>query len=51
MDQPGATFFVALDRWIGDYNAGYLHSALGYRSPKAFEAEHLGHATPLAKAC
>ena len=43
-----AAFFAALDRWITDYNAGYLHSALGYRAPEAFEAEHLRHATPLA---
>ena len=41
-------FFEALERWIADYNTSYLHSALGYRSPEAFEAEHLSHATPLA---
>jgi putative transposase len=46
-----AAFFEALDRWLADYNASYLHSALGYRAPNAFEAEHLGHATPLAAAC
>jgi hypothetical protein len=44
-------FFAALDRWLADYNATYLHSALGYRAPNAVEAEHLGHATPLAAAC
>jgi hypothetical protein len=27
-------FFAALEHWIGAYNAGYLQSALGYRSPK-----------------
>ena len=43
-------FFQALDRWLAGYNAGYLHSALGYRSPKAYEAEYLGHVTPLAAA-
>jgi hypothetical protein len=46
-----SVFFEALERWITTYNAGYLHSALGYRSPEAFEAEHLSHATPLAGAC
>jgi len=30
---PGA-FFSALDRWLAEYNATYLHSALGYRAPK-----------------
>jgi len=34
---PGV-FFAALDRWLADYNANYLHSALG-------------HATLLAEAC
>jgi hypothetical protein len=24
-----AAFFAALDRWLADYNASYLHSALG----------------------
>ena len=46
-----AAFFEALDRWLAGYNASYLHSALGYRAPNAVEAEHLGHATPLAAAC
>ena len=44
-------FFEALDGWLADYNASYLHSALGYRAPNAVEAEHLGHATLLAGAC
>ena len=44
-------FFAALERWLVDYNATYLHSALGYRAPNAVEAEYLGHATPLAAAC
>jgi transposase InsO family protein len=44
-------FLAALDRWLTDYNAAYPHSALGYRAPNAFEAEHLGHATPFAAAC
>jgi hypothetical protein len=42
---------AAEDRWLANYNAGYLHSALGYRAPNVVEAEHLGHATPLAAAC
>jgi putative transposase len=46
-----AAFFGALDRWLANYNASYLHSALGYRAQNVIEAEHLGHATPLAKAC
>jgi putative transposase len=46
-----AAFCAALDRWLADYNAAYLHSALGYRAPNAVEAEYLGHATPLARAC
>jgi putative transposase len=47
---PGA-FFAALDLWLAHYNASYLHSALGYRAQNVVEAEHLGHATPLAAAC
>jgi transposase InsO family protein len=39
-----AACFAALDRWLADANATYLHSALGYRAPDAVEAEHL---TPL----
>jgi putative transposase len=46
-----AAFFAALDRWLANYNAAYLHSALGYRAPNVVEAEHLGHATPFARAC
>jgi putative transposase len=46
-----AVFFAALDQWIADDNTGYLHSALGYRSPEAFEDEHLSRATPLPTAC
>lgn len=46
-----ALFFEALEQWIAQYNAGYLHSALGYRSPEAFEAEALRHATLLPAAC
>ena len=46
-----AVFFDALERWIAGYNQGYLHSTLGYRSPEAFEAEHLSRATLLPAAC
>mgnify|MGYP001362441133 CR=1 FL=1 len=28
-----------LERWIQDYNARYLHSALGYKSPERFEMD------------
>jgi transposase InsO family protein len=27
----------AVESWVKDYNANYLHSALGYRSPEEFE--------------
>ncbi|WP_243438497.1 IS3 family transposase [Fundidesulfovibrio soli] len=47
---PGA-FLESLDRWIDGYNANYLHSTLGYRSPEAFEAEQLSRETQLADAC
>ena len=43
----GPYFFAALERWIADYAQGYLPSALGYRAPETFEAEHLSLATPL----
>jgi transposase InsO family protein len=31
---------TALDTFVEDFNNGYLHSALGYRTPNAFEKEH-----------
>ncbi len=31
---------TALDRFVEDFNDGYLHSALGYKTPNAFEKEH-----------
>jgi hypothetical protein len=46
-----ATLFAALGRGIAAYSRGYLHSALGYRSPESFEAEHLRRATPSTAAC
>ena len=30
-----SAFFAAFDRWLSDYNASYLHSALGYRAPNS----------------
>jgi transposase InsO family protein len=41
-----AVVLAALDRWIADDKAGYLHSALGYRSPEAFQADHLSQPLP-----
>ena len=31
----------ALDNWVNDYNANYLHSALGYLPPNVFEKRYL----------
>jgi hypothetical protein len=39
-----AAFFAALERWLANYKASCLHSALGYRAPNVAEAEHLSHA-------
>jgi putative transposase len=41
----------ALEVWITDYHPHYLHSALGYQSPRQFErAYHLSHGTPFVAA-
>jgi putative transposase len=41
----------ALAVWITDYNEHYLHSALGYQSPRQFERhDYLSHGTPFAAA-
>jgi putative transposase len=41
----------ALEGWIADYNEHYLHSALGYQSPRQFERHyHLSHGTQFAAA-
>ena len=40
-----------LEVWITDYNTHYLHSSLGYQSPRQFErAYHLSHGTPFVAA-
>ncbi len=31
----------AVAAWIDWYNSSYLHSTLAYRTPNAFEADHL----------
>ncbi len=31
---------TALDTFVEDFNDGYLHSTLGYKTPNAFEKEH-----------
>jgi transposase InsO family protein len=41
----------ALDSWIADYHAHYLHSSLGYMSPRKFEqADYDSHSTPFVAA-
>ncbi|MGI8789154.1 MAG: integrase core domain-containing protein [Pyrinomonadaceae bacterium] len=30
----------ALDTFVENFNSGYLHSALGYKTPNAFEKEY-----------
>ena len=32
---------LALDAWVKDYNANYLHSTLGYVPPNVFEQRWL----------
>lgn len=45
------TLASVLKIWIDDYNAHYLHSALGYKSPKQFARDyHLSHGTQLPAA-
>lgn len=39
------------EAWIAHYNDHYLHSALGYKSPRQFEQEHQNrHITPFVAA-
>jgi putative transposase len=41
----------ALEVWIAEYNEHYLHSALGYQSPRQFERSYfLSHGTPFVAA-
>ena len=41
----------ALERWMAHDNAPYLHSSLGYQSPRPFERDDdLSHGTPFVAA-
>jgi transposase InsO family protein len=41
----------ALKHWLAQYNEHYLHSALGYQSPRAFERDYLNrHSSPFVAA-
>jgi putative transposase len=41
----------ALEAWITDYNKQYLHSSLGYRTPRQFELEYQrSHSSPFVAA-
>jgi putative transposase len=41
----------ALEAWIAHYNEHYLHSTLGYKTPRQFEREyHSSHSTPFVAA-
>jgi putative transposase len=41
----------ALERWIAHDNEHYLHSSLGYQSPRPFERDyHFSHGTPFVAA-
>jgi putative transposase len=45
------TLVSALETWLDDYNEHYLHSALGYPTPRQFEQEyHTSHSTPFVAA-
>ena len=46
-----SVFLETLDHWIDAYNANYLHSTLGYRSPESSKAEYLSREILLADAC
>ena len=40
-------FIEALDGWVNAYNTGYLHSALHYQTPRAFEQQYSARRTQL----
>jgi transposase InsO family protein len=41
----------ALGGWVDHYNAHYLHSALGYKTPRQYEREyHSRHSSPFVAA-
>jgi putative transposase len=37
---------TALDLWVATYNEQYLHSALGYKSPRQFERDYYNSPSP-----
>ncbi len=41
--EPGSPFELlnVIEEWIPGYNAGYLHSSLGYRTPDQAETDYL----------
>jgi putative transposase len=44
-------FVSALDKWINDYNTHYLHSTLGYKTPRPFERDYyISHSPPFVAA-
>lgn len=43
-------FIEALEEWVKKYNQEYLHSALQYQTPMAFEQQHSAHRTQLQTA-
>jgi hypothetical protein len=50
-DQWRELFLANAARAFERAGAPHRQARLGYRAPNVIEAEHLGHATPLAKAC
>ncbi len=43
-------FIAALEEWVKTDNQEYLHSALQYQTPVAYEQQHLAHSTQLQTA-
>jgi transposase InsO family protein len=51
MGRENQSMVESLERWIADYNEHYLHSALGYKTPRQFERDyHCGRSTQFARA-